>query len=1118
MLSSNSYFRLIVVVFCVFLYAFECEAYTPYAYNKTAIESTPNYDAATGVVIDSQNYVYMLGLSDGSLFSNVNDTSKPDFVIAKYVSVVNNDTLNRIWGVQINSSAVDVANSIVLSADETLVYAVGTYLNSPVLFQLNASTGELLKSYSYPATTSGPNVPTFTDAVVCGSFLCVCGHYYPNATDRMDGLVIRFDTTTLTPNWTKIVLPGGVATFDDKINTIAFSSSNRLFIGGETSRSNVGKEFYVAELDFNTGNIVTERIWPNGTCTGFDDRDQWISDIAVSTTALYFVGKSTQDFLTDGTPAVCGTSVGMAYGALNLSNLSQYLWFYNLSRIVDGFTVEGNSLQMGADGNIYIGGDSDSDALLGQSNTSPIGLIYDWFYYVVNGSTGSYVDFRFTGAASTDDFLTGTSVRSQAGKFALSAYSNDLVPGATAYIDLFSTIPDPSPTPSVTPSPSMTPSVTPSSSVAASASSSPSFGYTPSPSASPFRPSAGGGGNSKLPIILGVVLGAAVIGLVGAVMFFAIKRRRDKERRDRMKNMGPEEGGSNANAVRLSVLESINRHSALLDNWHIDYRQIEIGAEIGRGAYGTVFRGKWRGSTVAVKQLNLEKTDQRAIEDFIKEASAVKRLRNHRNVCQIFGVCSDPEYPICIVMEYMEDGNLQNLVYKGKVHLDVDAVLTMAKHTASGMSHLHSENILHCDLACRNLLVSIGKGNKYLVKISDFGMARVVENEKIYNASSEAQFPVRWSAPEVLSSGTVSRKSDVWSFGVTVWEMIEGVKPYYELASNKEVIEFVVVNGYRLPRPKKLEIPATLWEIMNQCWSANPAERPEFDEILKKLSNLKKALRASTRASQLHDPNANPGEVKQGGEDYLTIGEFKKGKDVTSVNSDEEYNTLGGAKKQNTNNNNGYTNKTAIAATQDEDTYNKVSVKLTADATNTEDDYKAVIHLKADAQGRPPVVAPNQDEDTYNKINFKNEFASQKNNAADESDYLQINKPIFGGPANAPAKQTQAPPPRVEESDYTARVNLSNEFSSGSQSADNDDYSTVRLNTTAPSTIRKPQQGQPQQQPAEEDNYSKVVLKTNSSASVEESDYNVINLNKKDERKQSNVQDLYLNNNKKDMK
>jgi len=134
-----------------------------------------------------------------------------------------------------------------------------------------------------------------------------------------------------------------------------------------------------------------------------------------------------------------------------------------------------------------------------------------------------------------------------------------------------------------------------------------------------------------------VVLGAAVIGLVGAVLFFVIKRRKDNERRRKRGSQlapDPESHPSNG-SVRMSVLEGINnRTSALgLDNWNVDYRQIEIGAEIGRGAYGTVFRGKWRGSTVAVKQLNLEKTDQRAIEDFIKEASAVKRLRNHRNVC-----------------------------------------------------------------------------------------------------------------------------------------------------------------------------------------------------------------------------------------------------------------------------------------------------------------------------------------------------------------------------------------------------------------------------------------------------------------------------------------------------
>jgi len=171
-------------------------------------------------------------------------------------------------------------------------------------------------------------------------------------------------------------------------------------------------------------------------------------------------------------------------------------------------------------------------------------------------------------------------------------------------------------------------------------------------------------------------------------------------------------------------------------------------------------------------------------------------------------------------------------------------------------------------------------------------------------------------------------------------------------------------------------------------WSPNPNDRPEFEEILKKLSNLKKVLRSSVRGTQLQDPTTGEkskptGEIKPGGENYLTISEFKKGVQEGSLNSDEEYNTM--VKKNSQSNNN--TKSTPKPANED-DTYNKVNVKLTAQDVTTEDDYKAIIHLKSDSTSGvklpPPISSPN-DEDTYNKINFKNEFSAQSTNAgADE--------------------------------------------------------------------------------------------------------------------------------------
>lgn len=134
-------------------------------------------------------------------------------------------------------------------------------------------------------------------------------------------------------------------------------------------------------------------------------------------------------------------------------------------------------------------------------------------------------------------------------------------------------------------------------------------------------------------------------------------------------------------------------------------------------------------------------------------------MRNHGNVCAIYGVCTDP---VGIVMEYVGGGSMLDCLANDKILLNTKKILKFAKDIAGGMSHLHAENIIHLDLACRNLLVSFAANDVQHVKITDFGLSRLVENET-YQASAGSSFPVRWTAPETLSLGLVTRASDVWS-------------------------------------------------------------------------------------------------------------------------------------------------------------------------------------------------------------------------------------------------------------------------------------------------------------------------------------------------------------------
>ena len=145
------------------------------------------------------------------------------------------------------------------------------------------------------------------------------------------------------------------------------------------------------------------------------------------------------------------------------------------------------------------------------------------------------------------------------------------------------------------------------------------------------------------------------------------------------------------------------------------------------------------------------------------------------------------------------------------------------------MAYLHSKSVIHRDLACRNLLVDFENGS-YTVKISDFGMARAIER---YYYSRSNQIPIRWSAPEVLCYKKYSQPSDVWSFGICLWEIYSnGEEPYIGF-SNQEVVN-IVQQGHRLSKP--VGCPDSMYAIMRKCWSEEKHERPTFEELVTLIS------------------------------------------------------------------------------------------------------------------------------------------------------------------------------------------------------------------------------------------------------------------------------------------
>jgi len=303
-------------------------------------------------------------------------------------------------------------------------------------------------------------------------------------------------------------------------------------------------------------------------------------------------------------------------------------------------------------------------------------------------------------------------------------------------------------------------------------------------------------------------------------------------RKRHKKQQQAQDNSSSDNNLELGPTASPNTSSlALLEDkaFRIDKADLEIGSELGRGAFGVVYKCQWRSTDCVVKFLNVNQSNEAAISAFLREVHNVKNLRNHTNICSIFGVCADP---VGIVMEYVHGGSLLNCIANGKIVLTPQKVVKFAKDIASGMQHLHAENIIHLDLACRNLLVTFGENDNQTIKITDFGLSRIIESDS-YKASSDAAFPVRWTAPETLILGIISRASDVWSFAITVWEMIERKIPYFNVPSG-QIAEFVS-SGKRLPRPTKVEIPDELWDLMQQCWNQFADQRPSFTEICKEL-------------------------------------------------------------------------------------------------------------------------------------------------------------------------------------------------------------------------------------------------------------------------------------------
>ncbi|XP_038108523.1 ALK tyrosine kinase receptor [Culex quinquefasciatus] len=263
---------------------------------------------------------------------------------------------------------------------------------------------------------------------------------------------------------------------------------------------------------------------------------------------------------------------------------------------------------------------------------------------------------------------------------------------------------------------------------------------------------------------------------------------------------------------------------------------------LGQGAFGEVYQGLYRHRDgdavempVAVKTLPEMSTGQ-AESDFLMEAAIMAKF-NHPNIVHLIGVCFD-RHPRFIVLELLAGGDLKNFLREGRNKPERPSPLTMkdlifcALDVAKGCRYMESKRFIHRDIAARNCLLS-SKGPGRVVKIADFGMARDIYRSDYYRKGGKAMLPIKWMPPEAFLDGIFTSKTDVWSFGVLLWEVFSlGLMPYTGLP-NRDVMQ-LVTGGGRLDAPPGC--PNAIYRIMADCWNPTPEDRPTFSNLLERLT------------------------------------------------------------------------------------------------------------------------------------------------------------------------------------------------------------------------------------------------------------------------------------------
>lgn len=271
------------------------------------------------------------------------------------------------------------------------------------------------------------------------------------------------------------------------------------------------------------------------------------------------------------------------------------------------------------------------------------------------------------------------------------------------------------------------------------------------------------------------------------------------------------------------------------DRWEIDRRSVMMQQLLGEGTYGQVWQGVWNKCTpVAIKTL---KQGTMPPGEFLKEAAIMKRL-HHPRLVALYAVCSQDE-PILIITELMNGGSLLDCLRNDRGRtITWTKLIDFAAQVAEGMFYLETSCFIHRDLAARNILVN----DATTIKIGDFGLARDFAFAPGTDVTG-TKFPIKWTAPEAVKLAQFSTKSDVWSYGVLLVELVTyGQTPYPPEMSNQQVLE-KLETGWRHAQPASCT--AEMYDIMLTCWRKNPAERPTFEHLFHTMDDYNVAVASS---------------------------------------------------------------------------------------------------------------------------------------------------------------------------------------------------------------------------------------------------------------------------------